>query len=120
TGGAALNGTAVVRHLIDNAGAFVVNADKLTYAANLDSIPQAAGHSRYALAKLDICDEAGLKALFDHYQPGAVMNLAAESHVDRSIEGPAAFVQTNIIGTFTRLQLALRYWQKFTPHKREA
>src|SRR5205814_2391682 len=95
TGGAGFIGSAVVRHLLDNTGAFVVNVDKLTYAANLDSIPQAAGHSRYALAKLDICDEAGINALFDHYQPSAVMNLAAESHVDRSIEGPAAFVLTN-------------------------
>src|SRR5262249_38336525 len=120
TGGAGFIGSAVIRHLLDNTAAFVVNIDKLTYAANLDSIPQAPGHSRYAFAKLDICDETGLKALFDQYQPSAVMNLAAESHVDRSIEAPAAFIQTNVIGTFTLLQIALGYWRSLTPAKRDA
>ena len=111
TGGAGFIGSAVVRHLLDDTNAFVVNIDKLTYAANLNSIPQAAGHRRYAFAKVDICDELALRSLFDQYQPQAVMNLAAESHVDRSIEGPSDFIRTNVLGTFTLLQEALRYWR---------
>jgi dTDP-glucose 4,6-dehydratase len=120
TGGAGFIGSAVVRHLHDNSGAYIVNIDKLTYASNLASIPQAAGHSRYAFAKVDICNGAGLKALFDRYQPSAVMNLAAESHVDRSIDGPGEFIQTNIVGTFTLLQEALRYWRALPRAKGDA
>jgi dTDP-glucose 4,6-dehydratase len=111
TGGAGFIGSAVVRHLLDDTEAFVVNIDKLTYAANLGSIPQAAGHPRYAFCKTDICNAPALKALFDQYRPDAVINLAAESHVDRSIDGPGEFIQTNIVGTFTLLQEALRYWR---------
>jgi dTDP-glucose 4,6-dehydratase len=110
TGGAGFIGSAVIRHLLDDTEAFVVNVDKLTYAANLASIPQAAGNPRYAFRKVDICDGAALRALFDQYAPHAVMNLAAESHVDRSIDGPGEFIQTNVVGTFTLLQEALRYW----------
>jgi dTDP-glucose 4,6-dehydratase len=111
TGGAGFIGSAVVRDLLDHSGARVVNIDKLTYAANLASIPQAPGHPRYAFAKVDICSGADLRGLFERYQPDAVMNLAAETHVDRSIDGPAEFIQTNVIGTFTLLQEALRYWR---------
>ncbi len=111
TGGAGFIGSAVIRHLLDQTGANVVNVDKLTYAANLASIPQANGHNRYAFAKVDICDGMQLRALFDRHQPHAVMNLAAESHVDRSIDGPGKFIQTNVVGTFTLLQEALRYWR---------
>jgi dTDP-glucose 4,6-dehydratase len=111
TGGAGFIGSAVVRHLLDHSGARVVNIDKLTYAANLTSIPQAPGHLRYAFAKVDICNGAELRELFDRYQPDAVMNLAAESHVDRSIDGPAEFIETNVVGTFTLLQETLRYWR---------
>ena len=111
TGGAGFIGSAVVRHLLDDTGARVVNIDKLTYAANLASIPQAGGHPRYAFAQADICDGPALRRLFDAYSPDAVMNLAAESHVDRSIDGPGAFIHTNIVGTFTLLQEALRYWR---------
>jgi dTDP-glucose 4,6-dehydratase len=111
TGGAGFIGSAVVRHLLDQTGAHVVNIDKLTYAANLSSIPQAAGHKRYSFAKVDICNAAELRALFERHRPHAVINLAAESHVDRSIDGPAAFIETNIVGTFTLLQEALRYWR---------
>jgi dTDP-glucose 4,6-dehydratase len=111
TGGAGFIGSAVVRHLLETTQAFVVNIDKLTYASNLDSIPQACGHPRYRFAQTDICDGPALRLLFEQYQPGHVMNLAAESHVDRSIDGPAEFVQTNIVGTFTLLQEALRHWQ---------
>lgn len=111
TGGAGFIGSAVVRHLLGETEAFVVNIDKLTYAANLHSIPQAEGNMRYAFAKVDICEGPALRALFDRYQPQAVLNLAAESHVDRSIDGPAEFIRTNVVGTFTLLQEALRYWR---------
>jgi dTDP-glucose 4,6-dehydratase len=120
TGGAGFIGSAVVRHLLDRTGAYVVNIDKLTYAANLASIPQAPGHPRYAFAKVDICNAAGLRALFDRHQPHFVMNLAAESHVDRSIDGPGEFIQTNIVGTFVLLQEALRYWRGLEPGRRAA
>ncbi len=119
TGGAGFIGSAVVRHLLDRTDASVVNIDKLTYAANLSSIPQARGHQRYAFAKVDICNGAELRALFDRYRPDAVMNLAAESHVDRSIDGPAEFIQTNVVGTFTLLQEALRYWRTLEPARRD-
>ena len=120
TGGAGFIGSAVIRHLLDHSGAFVVNIDKLTYASNLASIPQAVGHPRYALAKLDITNAPEVGALFARYKPGAVMNLAAESHVDRSIEGPREFIQTNIVGTFTLLQEALKYWRTLTPVERKS
>ncbi len=118
TGGAGFIGSALVRYLLDDTGAFVVNLDKLTYAANLGSIPQAEGHQRYAFVKADICHGPQLRALFDRYQPHAVMNLAAESHVDRSIDGPDEFIQTNVVGTFTLLQEALRYWRALEPDRR--
>src|ERR1700730_4170308 len=111
TGGAGFIGSAVVRHLLEATQAFVVNIDKLTYASNLDSIPQASGHQRYCFAQADICNGPALRLLFEQYQPRYVMNLAAESHVDRSIDGPGEFIQTNIVGTFTLLQEALRHWQ---------
>jgi dTDP-glucose 4,6-dehydratase len=111
TGGAGFIGSAVIRHLLDDTQACVVNIDKLTYAANLDSIPQAAGNPRYRFAQVDICDGPALRALFDQHRPHYVMNLAAESHVDRSIDGPAEFIATNIVGTFTLLQEALRHFR---------
>jgi dTDP-glucose 4,6-dehydratase len=120
TGGAGFIGSAVVRHLLDQAGAHIVNIDKLTYAANLSSIPQAAGHPRYAFAKVDICNATELRALFERHRPHAVMNLAAESHVDRSIDAPAVFIETNIAGTFTLLQEALRYWRGLDGARRDA
>jgi dTDP-glucose 4,6-dehydratase len=120
TGGAGFIGSAVVRHLLDETGAFVVNIDKLTYAANLQSIPQAAGHSRYAFAKVDICNGSALNELFEKFRPDVIMNLAAESHVDRSIDGPGEFIQTNIVGTFTLLQETLRYWRALEPARRAA
>ena len=120
TGGAGFIGSAVVRHLLEDTDAFVVNIDKLTYASNLSSIPQAASNPRYAFAKVDICDAPALRALFDRYQPHGVMNLAAESHVDRSIDGPGEFIRTNVVGTFTLLQEALRYWRGLEPARRSA
>ena len=110
TGGAGFIGSAVVRHLLDDTQACVVNIDKLTYAANLDSIQQAASHPRYHFAQVDICDGTALRRLFEQHRPQYVMNLAAESHVDRSIDAPAAFIKTNVTGTFTLLQEALRHW----------
>lgn len=111
TGGAGFIGSAVVRHLLDETEAFVVNIDKLTYAANLDSIPQAKGHPRYRFAQVDIGDGPALRALFEAHRPDYMMNLAAESHVDRSIDAPAAFIATNVNGTFTLLQEALRHFR---------
>jgi dTDP-glucose 4,6-dehydratase len=115
TGGAGFIGSAVVRHLLNGSGAFVVNIDKLTYAACLQSIPEAERNPRYRFAKVDIGDGPALRRLFDQYEPHYVMNLAAESHVDRSIDGPSEFIQTNIVGTFTLLQEALRHWRRLDP-----
>ena len=112
TGGAGFIGSALIRHLLDETEACVVNIDKLTYASNLNSIPHAEAHPRYRFAQVDICNGSGLQKLFDQHSPQYVMNLAAESHVDRSIDGPEEFIQTNIIGTFTLLQEALRYWRR--------
>jgi dTDP-glucose 4,6-dehydratase len=118
TGGAGFIGSSVVRHLLRDTHARVVNLDKLTYAANLDSLPGADGNPHYAFEKQCICDGPSLRNLFEKYQPDAVMNLAAESHVDRSIDGPGEFIQTNIVGTFTLLQEALRYWRTLSAERR--
>jgi dTDP-glucose 4,6-dehydratase len=118
TGGAGFIGSAVIRHLLAETDAHVVNVDKLTYAANLDSLVGAAGNPRYAFEKQCICEAPGLRRLLDKYQPDLVMNLAAESHVDRSIDGPGEFIQTNIVGTFTLLQECLRYWRELSPERR--
>jgi len=112
TGGSGFIGSAVVRDLLNQTDAFVVNIDKLTYASNQDSIPQAAGNSRYCFAQVDICNGAALQMLFNQHRPQYVVNLAAESHVDRSIDSPDQFIQTNVVGTFTLLQEALRYWRE--------
>ena len=119
TGGAGFIGSAVCRHLLADTGANVVNLDKLTYAANLDNIPDGPGNSRYAFERADICNAPLLRQLFAKYQPDAVMNLAAESHVDRSIDGPGEFIQTNVVGTFSLLQEALRYYRALTGAQRE-
>jgi len=119
TGGAGFIGSALIRHLLADSQAFVINLDKLTYAANLDSIPQAAGHARYRFERTDICNASELHRVLEKYQPVAVMNLAAESHVDRSIDGPGAFVQTNLVGTFTLLQTVLQYWRGLKPPIRD-
>jgi dTDP-glucose 4,6-dehydratase len=111
TGGAGFIGSAVLRHLLDDTDAFAVNIDKLTYAACLDSIPQGRGNPRYRFEHADIGDRAALRSLFGRYSPRYVMNLAAESHVDRSIDEPAEFIGTNVVGTFTLLQETLHYWR---------
>jgi len=109
TGGAGFIGSAVVRHLVGDLGHDVVNLDKLTYAGNLASLAPVAASPRYAFVRADICDRAAVDVVFDKYQPDAVMHLAAESHVDRSIAGSAVFIETNICGTFTLLEAARRY-----------
>ncbi|WP_019962223.1 dTDP-glucose 4,6-dehydratase [Woodsholea maritima] len=109
TGGAGFIGSAVCRHLIKDLGASVVNLDKLTYAANLDSVKEIADHPKYAFEQADICDGEAVGAILNRHQPDAIMHLAAESHVDRSIDGPAAFMQTNIMGTYTLLEAARAY-----------
>ena len=111
TGGAGFIGSAVVRQLLDETDHRVINVDKLTYAANLESLPQAVGHPRYMFAQTDICDGEAIRTLLATHQPDAVMHLAAESHVDRSIDGPSQFIQTNVVGTYTLLDAALAYWR---------
>ncbi|HZI30344.1 MAG TPA: dTDP-glucose 4,6-dehydratase [Gemmatimonadaceae bacterium] len=109
TGGAGFIGSAVVRMLVGR-GERVVNVDSLTYAGNLESLTSVAGAPNYTFERTDICDAAEIQRVFNTYRPTAVMHLAAESHVDRSIDGPSVFVQTNIVGTSTMLQEARRYW----------
>ena len=110
TGGAGFIGSAVVRHLIDNTQCEVSNLDKLTYAGNLESLASVADSPRYHYYQVDICDATALDAVFAEFQPTAVMHLAAESHVDRSIEGPSDFIQTNIVGTYSLLEATRRHW----------
>lgn len=111
TGGAGFIGSAVIRHLIRNTSDSVVNLDKLTYAGNLESLAEVSNSERYAFEQVDVCDRAELDRVFAEHQPDAVMHLAAESHVDRSIDGPAAFIETNIVGTYSLLEAARQYWQ---------
>jgi len=120
TGGAGFIGSAVVRHVIENTQNEVLNVDKLTYAGNLESLASVADHPRYTFSQTDICDRAALDELFENFQPDAVMHLAAESHVDRSITGPAAFIETNIIGTYQLLEAARHYWNQLDQNKKQA
>jgi dTDP-glucose 4,6-dehydratase len=110
TGGAGFIGSAVVRMLVNRGAEHVVNVDSLTYAGNLDSLDPIAGAANYSFERIDICDGTEVQRVFRDYRPTAVLHLAAESHVDRSIDGPSVFVQTNIVGTFTMLQEARRHW----------
>lgn len=110
TGGAGFIGSAVVRNIIHKTTDSVVNVDKLTYAGNLDSLVGVSGSERYAFEQVDICHHIELARVFSEHHPDAVMHLAAESHVDRSIDGPAAFIETNIVGTYTLLEVARSYW----------
>ena len=111
TGGAGFIGSAVVRLLIGSTDHTVVNVDKLTYAGNLDSLERVESSDRYHFERADICDGPAMRRIVDAYAPAAILHLAAESHVDRSIDGPAEFIETNVVGTFTLLQEALRYWR---------
>ena len=120
TGGAGFIGSAVIRHLIDNTSTEVANLDKLTYAGNLESLASATASSRYSFYQVDICDGAALDMVFAEFQPTAVMHLAAESHVDRSIDGPSDFIQTNIVGTYSLLEAARRYWSGLSATEKSA
>jgi len=111
TGGAGFIGSALARHLIANTDHTVINVDKLTYAGNLESLTDIVHHERYSFHKLDILDRDGIDTLLEAEQPDAIMHLAAESHVDRSIDGPADFIETNIVGTYTLLEAARKYWK---------
>ena len=116
TGGAGFIGSNLVRHVIRRTPHEVVNIDKLTYAGNLGSLRDVEGDSRYVFARADLADAGALREVFRDHRPDAVMHLAAESHVDRSIDGPGAFIQTNVVGTFNLLQAALGWWREAGSH----
>lgn len=118
TGGAGFIGSAVVRHIINDTDYSVVIVDKLTYAGNLESLASVSHNSRYAFEQVDICDAGEIKRVFTQYQPDVVMHLAAESHVDRSIDGPGEFIQTNIVGTYTLLEQVRAYWSELEGDKK--
>jgi dTDP-glucose 4,6-dehydratase len=118
TGGAGFIGSAVIRHIIDNTEHSVLNVDSLTYAGNLASLSLIDQSEYYQFAKADICDKNAITVLIADYQPDAIMHLAAESHVDRSIDGPAEFIETNIIGTFNLLECARAYYESLTVHRK--
>lgn len=120
TGGAGFIGSAVIRHIIRNTEDSVINLDKLTYAGNLESLAETSQSSRYVFEQVDIGDRVQVERVFSQHQPDAVMHLAAESHVDRSIDGPAAFIQTNIVGTYTLLEAARTYWQNLDTKRKSA
>lgn len=119
TGGAGFIGSAVIRHIINNTLNQVLNIDKLTYAGNLESLSEIDQSDRYEFQQIDICDELALTNAFEQFQPDFVMHLAAESHVDRSIDGPAAFIQTNIVGTYVLLEVARKYWNSLESTKKD-
>lgn len=120
TGGAGFIGSAVIRHIINNTQDSVVNVDKLTYAGNLESLLSVSDDPRYTFEKVDICNRAELDRIFSTHKPDAVMHLAAESHVDRSIDAPADFIHTNIIGTYTLLEATRSYWQQLEEQMQKA
>ncbi|EDM27625.1 dTDP-D-glucose 4;6-dehydratase [Lentisphaera araneosa HTCC2155] len=117
TGGAGFIGSAVIRNLIENTNDEVLNLDKLTYAGNLESLTSVENSERYHFAQVDICDREAVEKVFEAFQPDIIMHLAAESHVDRSIDGPGEFMQTNIIGTYTLLEVARKYWEALPSRK---
>ncbi|GAA0789313.1 dTDP-glucose 4,6-dehydratase [Marinobacterium sediminicola] len=120
TGGAGFIGSAVIRHIIQKTQDSAVNVDKLTYAGNLENLSEVDSSDRYAFEQVDICNRAELERVFAEHQPDAIMHLAAESHVDRSIDGPAAFIETNIVGTYTLLEVARNYWQGLDDARKQA
>ena len=120
TGGAGFIGSAVVRHIIENTRDEVRVVDCLTYAGNLEALAPVAGSERYSFSQTDITDAAAVAVQFSEFRPDIVMHLAAESHVDRSIDGPAAFIQTNVIGTFTLLEAARHYWSGLGEAQKQA
>jgi dTDP-glucose 4,6-dehydratase len=118
TGGAGFIGSAVIRHIIENTNDCVVNIDKLTYAGNLESLASIESNQNYRFEKVDICNREELDRVFNEHQPDIVMHLAAESHVDRSIDGPSEFIQTNIIGTYNILEASRQYWTNLNSEKK--
>jgi len=120
TGGAGFIGSAVIRHIIRETQDQVINLDKLTYAGNLESLAEVSGSERYNFEHVDICNRAELDRVFAQYQPDSVMHLAAESHVDRSIDGPAAFIETNVMGTYHLLESARQYWSTLDEARKSA
>jgi len=120
TGGAGFIGSAVIRHIIKNTDNQVLNVDKLTYAGNLESLIDIENDSKYSFKQIDICDSIAIEQAFNDFQPDLIMHLAAESHVDRSIDGPTEFINTNIVGTFTLLEVARKYWQELNGDKKTA
>ena len=120
TGGGGFLGSALIRFLIEDTDNEVINLDKLTYAGNLDSVVPVADSSRYHFEQADICDREALDRIFATHQPDAVMHLAAESHVDRSIDGPGDFIQTNLVGTYMMLDAGRSYWSGLDDEKRAA
>ncbi len=119
TGGAGFIGSAVVRHIINNTEDTVVNVDKLTYAGNLESLVEIENSNRYSFEHVDICNINDLARVFDTYKPDAIMHLAAESHVDRSIDGPREFIETNILGTYNLLEVSRAYWVSLSNKQKE-
>ncbi|MDD2161151.1 MULTISPECIES: dTDP-glucose 4,6-dehydratase [Pseudomonas] len=120
TGGAGFIGSALIRHLLNDTEHQVLNLDKLTYAGNLESLASVAAHPRYKFLQADIADTAAVSQALAEFQPDAIMHLAAESHVDRSIDGPAAFIQTNIVGTYALLEATRSYWSQLEPARKAA
>ena len=120
TGGAGFIGSAVVRHLIENTDHQIMNVDKLTYAGNIESLVSVSNSERYQFSQTDICDRQALDSVFAQFQPDIIMHLAAESHVDRSIEGPADFIETNIFGTYQLLEATRAYWSKLSDERKLA
>ena len=120
TGGAGFIGSAVIRQLISDTDHTVINVDKLTYAGNLATLGNAVNHRRHHFERVDICDSTAICALFSKYKPDAVMHLAAESHVDRSIDGPANSIHSNIIGTYTMLEAARHFWSALPQEKKQS
>lgn len=120
TGGAGFIGSAVVRHIINNTNDAIINVDKLAYAGNLESLNSVCENNRYTFIQADICDAKLITDIFKQHQPDAIMHLAAESHVDRSIDGPSEFIQTNIIGTYTLLEAVRQYWNQLPTDKKAA
>ncbi|MGC8121084.1 dTDP-glucose 4,6-dehydratase [Marinobacter sp. VGCF2001] len=118
TGGAGFIGSAVIRHIIQNTQDEVINLDKLTYAGNLESLAEVSDSERYVFEQVDICNRSEVDRVLAQHQPDAIMHLAAESHVDRSIDGPAEFIETNIVGTYTLLEATRQYWQALESSKK--
>ncbi|MCA4825827.1 MAG: dTDP-glucose 4,6-dehydratase, partial [Serratia rubidaea] len=120
TGGAGFIGSAVVRHIINDTTDEILVVDSLTYAGNLESLKIVADNARFKFEHVDICNRAELDRIFSEFKPDAVMHLAAESHVDRSIDGPAAFIETNVVGTYTLLEATRQYWNTLDGDAKQA